>query len=280
MKKVSLIVLSRTNSEGIYNMNLNCFLTFIESAICANLNFEIILVESANASVYNYDIPQLKTITPDSDFNFHKFLNIGMSHASGDYYVLSNNDVVYTKTWLQEIFKVATLEPQLMSFSPYDKKSNKLAPNLIKENKFVIGYEIQKHLTGWCIVMHKNVLKKIKKLDERFDFYYADYDYAMQLQKYNIRHALVTNAEVHHLEKVSDGKNETIDYERLPKNTPKYLIEQNWTWVLKDVKMVEGIITFHNKWGRRQTIKIKLDIIKKINKMRLGFLNVFILTSK
>ena len=42
----------------------------------------------------------------------------------------------------------------------------------------------------WC---HWNKFKTIKQLDERFNFYYADNDYAMQLQKYNIKHNNIHN---------------------------------------------------------------------------------------
>lgn len=280
MIQFSLIVLSKTDSDAIFQMNKQCFETFIKSVEYIDSTFEIILVESNKEAKYDYSMPNLKIITPDADFNFHKFLNIGIKQSSGNYYILSNNDVVYTKDWLKQLQQVATNNPKIQSFSPYDLKSNKLPVETIKNNSFVLGYDIQKHLTGWCIIIHKEVIDKIKKLDERFSFYYADFDYAMQLQKHNINHALVTGANVNHLESVSYSQENAINYEELPDETPKYLIQENWTWVLKNKKMIEGVIKFHNKWGSRKSIKIKLYIINKLKKTGLGFFSKFILTSK
>ena len=280
MVEYSLIVLAKTDSEFIFKMNEDCFNTFIKSIEYIDSTFEIILIESNEKANYVYSIQNLKIITPKADFNFHKFLNIGIKEASGNYYILSNNDVKYTKEWLANLQNVAFNNPKIESFSPYDQKSNKLPMESIKSNSFILGYQIQKHLTGWCIIMHKNVINKIKKLDEKFNFYYADFDYAMQLQKYNIKHALVTKAIVNHLESVSYNQENNINYSELPSDTPKYLINENWTWILKDKKMVEGVISYHKKWGSRRSIKVKLYAIKLLKSIGLGFFSRFILTTK
>tara|TARA_R110002049_G_scaffold3795_5_gene27654 strand:- start:133090 stop:133935 length:846 start_codon:yes stop_codon:yes gene_type:complete len=280
MIQFSLIVLSKTDSIDIYEMNKQCFNTFVKSVKYSESTFEIILIESNEEAKYDYLIPNLKIITPKEDFNFHKFLNIGINEATGNYYILSNNDVVYSENWIDAFNKAKKKNKNILSFSPYDSKSNKLPKSVVQENELVLGYEIQKHLTGWCIITDEKVFDKIKKLDERFNFYYADYDYAMQLQKYNVQHALVTNAKVSHLESVSYHQENSINYDQLPKETPKYLIKENWTWVLKDKKMVAGLIMFHKKWGTRKSIKIKLFIVLKLKIIGFGFLNRFILTSK
>lgn len=277
MLKFSLIVLSKTDKQSTFNMNLECLNTFVESAKLANIDFEIILIESNTKSLYKYSFENFKIITPKTEFNFHKFLNIGVEHASGDFYILSNNDVVFKRNWLIEILKVAQNNPSIKSFSPYDVKSNRQPETQIKNNSFIQGYEIQKHLTGWCIIVHKSVFKTIKKLDERFGFYYADNDYAMQLQKYNFKHALVTKAIVEHLHGQSSNTNKNKNNFTLPKNTPKHMIKGNWTWVLENKKMLEGAILFHEKWGSMRLIKLKLAVAFIFSKLKLGVLNRFII---
>ncbi|MCF7568955.1 glycosyltransferase [Sabulilitoribacter arenilitoris] len=261
-------------------MNKECFKTFIDSAKTVNKDYEIILVESNKASNYNYEVPNLKIIVIEEVFNFHKFLNVGISHSKGEYYILSNNDVIFDKNWLVELFKVASTNRTLKSFSPYDAKSNKLPNEVVLNNDYVCGYQIQKHITGWCIVMHNSVIKKIKKLDERFNFYYADFDYAMQLIKYNINHALVTKAKVLHLEGRANNQGQLLELEKLPKRTPKYIIKENWVWVLNDDKMIDAVIKYHDKWGSRRALKIKLSIINLLKKIGLGFFSKFILCHK
>ena len=272
---ISLVVLSNTNSDAIYNMNLNCINSFVKSAKLAKIPFEIILVESNTNADYNYK-EAIIVLKPNTVFNFHKFANIGLRQARGTYFMLSNNDVVFDENCVRALFKVVNEQKNIKSFSPYDVKSNKLPKALVNNQSYIEGFEIQKHLTGWCIIMHKDVYKIINGLDERFDFYYADNDYAMQLQKYDIKHALVTKAHVEHLEGQNTIKEKSkIDFS-IPKDTPKYIIKEQWIWVLNNKKMLEGLIVFHKKWGTRKRIKIKLLLAKNCSNLGLGYLNRYI----
>lgn len=273
---VSLVILSNTNSDAIYNMNLNCINSFVKSVKLVHTPFEIILVESNTNADYNYK-EAVEILKPNTAFNFHKFANIGLRKAKGTYFVFSNNDVVFDENCIKALFKVIKQEKNIKSFSPYDAKSNKLPLTLVNNTSHVEGFEIQKHLTGWCIIMHKDVYKIINGLDERFDFYYADNDYAMQLQKYNIRHALVTKAYVAHLEGQNTIKKKDKTGLKLPDDTPKYIIKEQWTWVLNNKKMLEGLIIFHKKWGSRKRIKIKLLLAKSCSNLGLGYLNRYII---
>jgi len=280
MRKLSLIILAYTDSQSVFEMNLECIQTFVASAKKASIEYEIILVESDALSTWEYPIEQFKIIKPNHIFNFHKFLNLGIDKASGDHFVLSNNDVVYDVNAITELLSVHKIHPKIQSFSPYDKRSNKLPNQVVSDNKYIIGYDIQKHLTGWCIIVNKNVFKKIKKLDETFDFYYADFDYAMQLRQHNICHALVSQMKVAHLESMSSKNEKNIPATNIPKNIPQYVLKENWTWVLENEKMMAGLIKFHNKWGSRKLIKLKCYLNSKLAKFGLGYLNKFIFAIK
>ncbi len=278
MPKFSLIVLSKTDNDSIFKMNLDCFNSFIDSTKKEGIGYEIILVESNKKANYKYNIDHFQMLTPEGKFNFHKFLNIGISTAIGEYLILSNNDVLFDVNWLIEVCKVAKNNPGICSFSPYDTMANKLPKHQIENNNYIVGYQVQKHITGWCLILHKEVFKSIKKLDERFDFYYADNDYAMMLRKYNLKHALVTNAKVSHLESMSSKVPKMLQAnKKINPKVPKYIIRENWTWVLENDKMIEGLITFHDKWGSRGIIKMKLKASNVLSKLGLGYFNRFIL---
>lgn len=285
MIKLSAIFLSNTIDESIFEMTKNCIQTMIDSEKGnSNLIFELILVESNcdyldQGFVYNKDV---KVILPNEDFNFHRFLNFGIRHATGNYIALCNNDLVFYKNWFSEILKICDENPKIKSFSPYDETSNKIPKTVIQNRNYCEGYEIQKQLTGWCLVVNEKALELIGKLDERFNFYYADNDYAMTLRKYNITHALVCKSKVLHLggkvsnaisNKKSNRKNNSI----IIKDIPKYVIAGNMFWILDDEKMLEGVITFHKKWGHRKVIKLKLLVIEFLLKYKLGYLNRYIL---
>lgn len=285
MIKLSAIFLSNTINESIFEMTKYCIQTMIDSEKGnSNLIFELILVESncdylEQGFVYNVGV---KVITPNEDFNFHRFLNFGIKQATGDYVALCNNDLVFYENWFSEILKICNANPKIKSFSPYDETSNKIPKSVIQKNSYCEGYEIQKQLTGWCLIIDAKALELIGKLDERFNFYYADNDYAMTLRKYNITHALVCKSKVLHLggkvsnaitSKKSKGKNNQI----IIKDIPKYVIAGKMFWILEDEKMLEGVIKFHKKWGHRKVIKLKLLVTELLLKYKLGYLNRYIL---
>lgn len=285
MLKLTAIFLSNTLNDSIFEMTKNCIHSMIEAEKNnTEMVFEVILVESNRSYLtkgYKYD-DDINIILPDEVFNFHRFLNFGIKEATGDYIALCNNDLIFNKDWFSEILKVKKTNPEISSFSPYDKNSNKIPKAQIDANNLIKGYEIQKHLTGWCFIVEADTLKLIGNLDERFDFYYADNDYAMSLRKYNITHALVCNSKVLHL----GGKvtkmviEDKVKFEKPPaeiKNIPKYVTKGKMFWILNDVKMVDGVIKFHKKWGHRKTIKLKLLIIGYLLKYKLGYLNRYIL---
>jgi GT2 family glycosyltransferase len=288
MIKLSVIILSNTINNAIYEMTKNCIHSLVVSE-SEKLNLEIILIESNRnykKLEFNYsDI--VKIIIPEGVFNFNRFLNIGIKGATGDYIALCNNDLIFGKNWFTEILKIKDSNPEIMSFSPYDQNSNRTSKEIIATNDFVLGYEIQKQMTGWCFVVSNNVFNKIGALDERFNFYYADNDYTMCLRKYNIKHALVTRSIVIHLggivtkeiNKIETDFSNNFQLTELTNRTkiPKYVVKQNLVQILNDEKMIDGVIKFHQKWGHRKIIKLKLLIIEDLKKYNLGFLSKYIL---
>jgi GT2 family glycosyltransferase len=276
MTKLSVVILSKTINNSIFEMTKSCFSTLLGSENeNENLEIEIILIESNKDYKKNgffYD-DNIKIIIPDFAFNFHKFLNIGVSAASGEYIALCNNDLIFNRNWFTEMLKVKASNPEIESFSPYDESTNRLSKNVILTHNFIKGYELQKQMTGWCFVVENKIFKKIGKFDEVFNFYYADNDYAMCLIKHNITHALVCKSHVIHLRgKVTEEVVKT-DFDFIKsfqfdkKKIPKYVINENLLQILNDEKMIDGVIKFHQKWGHRKAIKVKLLIIEYLKKI-------------
>lgn len=289
MTKLSVVILSNTINNSIFEMTKYCLATLLDSEKKnKNLEIEIILVEGNNDYTkygFSYD-DDIKIIIPDIEFNFHKFLNIGISAASGEYIALCNNDLIFKRNWFAEMLKVKAANPEIGSFSPYDENTNRLPKHIVLKNDFVKGYELQKEMMGWCFVVEKTIFDKIGKFDERFNFYYADNDYAMCLIKYNIQHALVCKSYVTHLvgkvteEVIKTQSNFVNSFEFNKKKIPKYIIKGNMSQILNDKKMIDGVIKFHQKWGNRKTIKLKLLIVEYLIKCRLGFLSRYVLINK
>ena len=167
-----------------------------------DFRFRVQLVDSGTqdpnryARIHNY-------IHPESSFNYNKFLNIAFTYCQADWVVISNDDVSYEKGWFTEMMTVHQQRPDIEAFSPRDP----LLYMRYFPNHFIGGvddyfesYAVTEALQGWCTVIKRTALDKILPFDEMFDMYYQDNDYAERLKEAGIKHALVRDAIVCHME--------------------------------------------------------------------------------
>lgn len=275
MQGLSAIILSYTKSEKIHRMTLDCIRTLIQSEDFINAcELEIILVESnRNYLTEGYAYPEnVKVIIPDVPFNFHGYLNIGIKAATQPMLALCNNDLLFHKGWYAAIAQVQTQYPRFKSFCPVQPKEN------IPSGMFLQGYQVRKHIKGWCLVAERKLFDKIGLLDEQFDFYYADDDYAMTLKKYHIPHALVLQSVVEHIggentaTKKKEGEQAFQDQQAQRKDLPAYLFTDGYKWILKNEKLLNGHLKFHQKWGSVKSISIKNKLFGMFSKVGLGAL--------
>jgi hypothetical protein len=108
-------------------------------------------------------------------------------------------DLIFYPQWMMHIIVAAYLNPEVKSFSPWNSMwswHERCFPN--NSEQYLLGYEIGRHLAGWCIVAKREIFKKIN-LSERVDFWYSDNVYADDLQANNIPHALVAPSRVDHI---------------------------------------------------------------------------------
>jgi len=138
------------------------------------ITYEIIVIESGNLDKAKEVTLEQATILAfeGKGFNFHIALNQGLKFAQGEYVCFSNNDVVFHKNWFHNIKKVL-IENNFKAASPIDPTDDKLWMFDKKNVSFIEGYEIQKFFKGWCFVVEKQVFKRLRKFDERFEFYFA-----------------------------------------------------------------------------------------------------------
>ena len=154
--KLSAIILAKTTTHESYKITMNCIDSLMNSEI--NLNLEIIIIES-NKDFYSSNIKYpniVKIVIPINTFNFHKFLNIGIKEALGDYLGLFNNDLIFHKNWFSEIIKASNQNNKILSFSPF---GTILTEN--KKDKYDTGYKVGTHINGWCLVVKKQLFSII-----------------------------------------------------------------------------------------------------------------------
>lgn len=197
---LDVIILSWAKTDELRKTTETAIETLINSE--PNTKINIIVVESHNdAKPYGkhktlYYYKESKT----DNFIYNKAVNIALDYCSGaDYIAVCNNDLEFQQNWFT-IIREAMVTGGFMSACP-------IAPGFRGQVEFeklvkpVEGYEITKHFGGWCFVLNREVLPAIGfKLSEKVDFWYSDNVYVDQLVRSGIRHALVTQSKVKHVE--------------------------------------------------------------------------------
>ena len=260
MKKptVNAVILTRTVDDEVFQMTKRCVESLLEHGQ-DDATIHVTLVESGpdGAPELIYPSPW-STIRPDSSFNFHAFLNRGIATQQADYYLLCNNDLLFHTGWLRELldaFEVAGLG-SASPLSPGLESQELLRQN--SRSKFKLGYHVAREISGWCLLVSAETLRQIGPLDELFDFNFADYDYALELRRRNIKHALVFDSKVSHLEGRKQSK--TIVPSSKP---PAHVIPKNiarfkslW-WIYESDRMLDGFHKIESKWGDCRVLRVK-----------------------
>ena len=171
MFTVSVIILSYAIDNEIYEMNCRCIESLMASESWKNEELEILLIESNKLSTFTY--PQnVHVLIPDETFNFHRFLNIGLTKTTGDFIAFCNNDIIFQKGWWTAIKRVKEQHPKFMCFSPLDRSYPMMTEEEMPSTKdYCIGWENKRHFAAWCFVWERKVFDIIGMFDETFDFY-------------------------------------------------------------------------------------------------------------
>lgn len=197
MQSIDMIILSNAQNESLRKLTMDCLESLISSEGEASIRFNILVIESANTSPY--DFPNCRTLFPKMPFGYNKYMNLGIRKSSSPLVCLCNNDLLFQQGWASAILKAFEETPGLKSASPYCRL-NHPARNIPSHSGIKFGYGIRDEISGWCILFKREILKTTGPLDERLTFWYSDNDYAKTLEKHGILHALVTDSFVDHLE--------------------------------------------------------------------------------
>jgi len=196
---IDAIILSNSSDLAHYGLTSRTINSLRVSDHCNDV--DIIVVESQSILDFQTNgflYPGCKIIHPKESFGYNKFLNIGIDQTDPDseWILICNNDLFFTKDWLSEAKKIIEKYPDIRSFSPR-------CPNWhLHQNPsgdIVEGYTVSKEICGWCILLHRDIIDECGLFDEQFDFWYQDNDYAMTLESFNIKHALMNNSKVYHM---------------------------------------------------------------------------------
>lgn len=252
---IDIIILSNCLNHKVFEMNCNCLQSLSESE--TQIEFNVVIMESSiEFKKQNFQYPkfhniQLTVHVAPQPFNFSRNFNIGIKKTSNNYIALCNNDIIFKPNWCSEILKFAAETPSALSFCPKNPESR-----WTKAKKFhqpTKGYNVREEFVGWCYILNRKIFKIIPLLDETFDFYFQDDDFAMTLRKYNINHWMVPSSNVIHLGGETSSITDGFKYNE------KAHIDRT---------------KFHKKWGAQRTIAWKNRLFRYImHPLKLGFVS-------
>lgn len=188
--KYDLIVVACSKNQELVNVTQRC----IDSCIDDGADVNVILVETNGTRAPAYRGVN-HVIMYMGDFVYNRALNMGLKVAKGDIHILANNDIVFESGWSQI--------GQLMKLNKYlsaSALSEDIGQRHFKRGNWIYeGYSVGGHITGWCLFVAKECIKKIGSLREDFEFWYSDNIYADQLEQAGIKHGLFCNVFVNHV---------------------------------------------------------------------------------
>jgi GT2 family glycosyltransferase len=194
--EIDVIILSYVKNDSVLEMNNECIDSINNST--KNHTFKIYLIETNKDRKFEYSQDNVVVIQPDEEFNYNRFLNIGLEHCKNEWVLISNNDTIYHENFIDKMIEANEFDKDLLSMSPMDDKWHR-HKKFDKNIKIYYGFRTSYEIAGWSILVKRSVIDQIGGFDEKFKFWYQDNDYAMNLIKHKIKHALITDSKVTHL---------------------------------------------------------------------------------
>ncbi len=234
MIKFSIIIPHHKNPENLKEL-LNSLKT--------QNNFEIIIVNNASNTNFsflrNYPL-KIKLLNLSKNKGFAGGVNAGLNVCTGEWIVITNDDVVFSKNFFKILNKLVETKKEIKVIAPlvlnyYNKNvidscgihyplncrpynighGEKLSAEFLKE-RWVMGF------TGACAVIKREILMK-EKFDESFFCYFEDVDLSLRLYKKGIKTYFSPDLKVYHKEGSTISSNPGLKV---------FLISRNKIWTI------------------------------------------------
>lgn len=173
-----------------------------------------------------------KIFFQEEEFNYNRSMNEGFKYSTNKYVFFCNNDLIFNDGWADACLDVFNMGYK--SLSPYCPVTH---PQFVKDGDYiVVGYQVGFHVAGWCIGVDRDMFKALGGFNDKVRFWYSDNIYAEQLKIADVKHALVCNAYVKHLDfgsKTLNSLNPREKYKLTSAQTNMYNKEVGRLWNAK-----------------------------------------------
>lgn len=245
--KITIVIANKDHASDLRR----CVSSILEKSTYDN--YEIIIVEnnSTTQEIKDYYAEleknnKITIVTFEGEFNYSAVNNLGVSHATGDYILLLNNDTeVITVNWLEELLMyaqradVGAVGAKLF----YADKTIQHAGVVIglgahrtaghthyKQHRQNLGYmgrlcyaQNVTAVTGACLLVKKSLYEEVGGLEEGFAISLNDVDLCLKLRAKGYLNVFTPFAELYHHESVSRGLDDNGEKaERYNKESAKF----------------------------------------------------------
>lgn len=185
---------------------------------------EIIVIDNSNqkdlAEIVHKNFPYVIYITPETNLGFSGGNNLGIHKANGEWILLLNSDTIADGNMIRDLLSITKQHKFLVSAPKLLYKNHEYQKNVgyfddfithpinwfFARPRFITAPRDSKPIsvdfaTGACILLHKNVFKKVGLFDDkRFFLYFEDIDFCYRLKNYSIPVLYVPEITITHLE--------------------------------------------------------------------------------
>jgi len=246
---VSIIIVSYNTEQITYD----CIRSIFESETKYKYEIILVDNNSADRTVerLQQDFPTITIITSDKNLGFSKGNNIGIDKSKGNYILLLNSDTLLFKDSLENLLQSAIEKnyqitgPVLLNIDRSIQRSWFNFPSALKTflrltDIYLLFYRFSSsilfklfyfgrkpafmvskidadtkmnYLTFACILIKRNVIEGMGKLDEDLFFYQEDCEFGLRARKNGYEFMYCVSSKIIHLGGTSSGKFSWIAFE-------------------------------------------------------------------
>lgn len=177
---------------------------------------------------YKLQITSYKFLKNEKNLGFAKAVNKGIKEAKGDYFLITNNDVIFDKDYLKNLIEFSLANPiaGIVGGKVYYKKpKNTVAfggakfdfyTGILKPNKTPNQISETDWVSGCNLLVSRKTLEEIGLFDEKFFFYFEDLDLSLRAKKTGYKVLYYPKAIMYH------GEGASIKREGWQRNSQVY----------------------------------------------------------